>query len=210
MRRPPVKVGRKNDSTPHRPDDDARRALPPGRRFDQVMNRLGSPIDAPASPTREPDASARSLDSARQGSAPTHRDAGLWTLKSLEQERPEDELPGAQPIEIPTELQPQRQALAAVDAPPAPVRSELDPVFDRVVQEVVVVEDRHRRRAVRMRLSVRGRSDLDVEVAPTQHGVEVRFSTDDEDLRRELRRRRSELTDRARQRGVALSGVRVG
>lgn len=154
------------------------------------------------------------FEAPRETRSRTHRDAGTWMMTEWRSKEPvgEDEPEEVQTgVDRPLELQPaSKRASLAVDRPATLAHSELDPVFDRVVREVVVMEDRHRRRRVRMRLSVRGKSDLDVEVVRQEHGVEVRFCTRDDELRDELRRRRTELTDRARDRGVAVADVRVG
>ncbi len=208
-----MKVGKQSSSSARR--KGKRPSKPPRREF-HLLLRERQPAEEKSSPSeprpRRPfDSRLRLSEPAPEGlrdvPRQTHRDARIWTPPVAEEPFEEERTEVIPMLEIGRTL-PRSEAVVAEQAKP-PVRGELDPVFDRVVQEVVVTEDRHRRRTVRMRLSVRGESDLDVELRRGTHGVEVRFSTENEELRRELRRRRSELTDRARQHDVSLAAVRV-
>jgi hypothetical protein len=134
------------------------------------------------------------------------RAVDAWRRDDAHEEPSVEHAPVVLPSEQPLELQ---SSAVGVQAPSPPTRATLDPVFDRLVQEVAVFEDRHRRRVLKLKLSVQGSSPLDVVLRRGTHGVDVRFSTRDESLRRELRRRRAELTDRARRNGVPIGRVRV-
>lgn len=98
---------------------------------------------------------------------------------------------------------------APIDKPAPATRADLQPVFDSIVREVAVAEDVHRRKIIMLDLAVPGRGRVRVRVRRGEHGAQVRFRTDDEGLREELAARRSELTDRARDRGVAIARVEV-
>lgn len=85
----------------------------------------------------------------------------------------------------------------------------LDPAFDRIIREAVLMQDSHRRKRLSLRLDVPGRGPLHVSIRRGAHGTEVQFQSEASDLIETVRRRRGDLLERARANGVSIARVDV-
>jgi len=136
----------------------------------------------------------------------SHRGDELGESGSRDLGRPD--LHGADPDAVwvgPNDRQP-------VCAPPpeqTPANAPADAIVHGIVQSVAVATDVHRRRVILLRVSIPGRGDVRIRVRRGTSGVEVRLSTSDAELRKELRGRRHELAARAREAGAPLSRIEV-